>query len=329
MQKRTVLTFVKLAFGIALLLALLSAVDLHVLFDRIRSADLRYVAIMFLLPHFGILLSTYKWQILLNCTGNFFSFARLFRLYLIGTFASNFLPTMVGGDVIRTYALCRDTKEHAGVLGATFMERFIGLAALVTFLFLVFNQPLIVSEFPAIGMLVGTILIAFLAMLILVIAMDSTRWDHSLEKHNFLRKVISLLVQTHVHVQRFGKFKVALAKSYAISMVFYAVAVTTTWFAAKSLMIDVDFMYLAAAVPLVLVATIVPVSLNGLGVTEAGFVLFLQMAGADFVDALGVALLLRARVVITAIIGGVVFLFYKPINFRSENWRTEDLSTGA
>ncbi len=107
MQKRKILSLLKLGIGIALLVALLSAVDMHVLLDRIRSADIRYIAIMFLLPHFGMLLSTYKWQIFLRCTGNFFRLGRLFCLYLIGTFSSNFLPTMVGGDLVRTYTGCR------------------------------------------------------------------------------------------------------------------------------------------------------------------------------------------------------------------------------
>lgn len=74
---------------------------------------------------------------------------------------------------------------------------------------------------------------------------------------------------------------------------------------------SIDILYLLAIVPVVLLAAFVPISLNGLGITEAGYVIFFQLIGIPLEDALGIALLLRIRLVITALLGGLIFLWYR------------------
>ena len=63
-----------------------------------------------------------------------------------------------------------------------------------------------------------------------------------------------------------------------------------------------------------LVAGMLPVSLNGLGITEAGFALFLQLAGVPIAEAVGVGVLLRARLLVTGDVGGLLFLRYRSAN---------------
>ena len=59
------LAIAKLLFGVTLITALVLRVDVGVLAERFRSLDLAYVAIVFILPHLGMLLSTVKWRALL------------------------------------------------------------------------------------------------------------------------------------------------------------------------------------------------------------------------------------------------------------------------
>ena len=65
------------------------------------------------------------------------------------------------------------------------------------------------------------------------------------------------------------------------------------WAAAMSLGADVGIGYLMATVPLVLVAGMLPISQRPLGITEAGFALFLQLAGVPLVDAVAMGCCLR------------------------------------
>ena len=310
-RKSHVLGAIKVIFGIALLAALLFSVNLRTLLDRLTSVYLPYLAIVFLLPHVAMLLSTIKWKIFLHALSIRVPLARLFGLYMIGTFFSNFLPTMVGGDVVKSYALYREAGNASSVLAATFLERLMGLTALISILPLSFLQPSLREAIPMLGLIVCTVIGSYVVVLIFVFspALDFTR--QFTPRSSIAARIWGFLWKTHNTVRQFRKLQPQLLASYAISVAFYFVTVSSTWFAALGVGISIDFLYLAAVVPMILLAAFIPVSLNGLGVTETGYVIFFRLAGIPAEDALAIALILRTRLLITAFIGGVIFLAYK------------------
>jgi uncharacterized protein (TIRG00374 family) len=99
--------------------------------------------------------------------------------------------------------------------------------------------------------------------------------------------------------------------AYLLSLIFYVGAALTVWAAAMSVNANVDVWYLLATVPIVLLIGMLPISINGLGITEAGFAMFLQFAGVPPAESVAVGLLIRARIILTALIGGVVFLRFR------------------
>ena len=301
----------KLTVGIGLIAALVLQVDLPTLLHSLASVDLFYLAIMFVIPHLMIAINTVKWKIFLRELGLSLGFNRLFGLYLIATFFNNFLPTMVGGDAVRAYALGRDTRDASSVTAATFMERLVGLAALVSLVPLVVLSDTVTDRFPAVWLIAPATLLGFgvaAAMLL------STRLDpmwRRLRKIRVLERIFDFLAKTRRAVFRVaGSYRI-IAGTFLMSILFYVGAAATVWAAAMSLGAEVSMGYLMATVPLVLVAGMLPISLNGLGITEAGFALFLQLAGVPLVDAVAVGLLLRARLFVTALWGGVLFLRYR------------------
>jgi len=297
--------------GGILITVLISAVNIDDLLSRFHSINIGYLAIVFLLPHIAMLLSTVKWQLLLRALRIQVALKRLFGLYMVGTFFSNFLPTMVGGDVVRSYTLYRETGDGSGVTAAIFLERFLGLTALISFLPLVIFEERVSNAIPMLSLFVIGITATYALMLALTVSPVFEYLGEFKPKLNIVKKVWNFAGKTHSNIRRFGRFKSPLLKSYVISLAFYLVTVATTWTAAKSLGVGVDYLYLLAIVPLVLLAAIAPISLNGLGITEAGYVIFLQIFGVGLEDALAIALLLRFRLVITALIGGLIFLWYR------------------
>jgi hypothetical protein len=123
----------RLALGVALLTALL------VLNDNGRKVLDAFVQVqpIYLIPLFAITYpllgaSCMKWGLFLRERGVVIGFHRLFRLYLIGSFFNNFLPSMVGGDLVRAYVLGKQIESHAHSLASVFLERFTGMIALVS-----------------------------------------------------------------------------------------------------------------------------------------------------------------------------------------------------
>jgi len=56
---------------------------------------------------------------------------RLFSYYLIGQFYNLFLPTSVGGDVVRSYQLGKYSGSQSNALASVFVERYTGVLVLL------------------------------------------------------------------------------------------------------------------------------------------------------------------------------------------------------
>ena len=72
------------------------------------------------------LLASFRWQLILRAKRFHISLGRLFRFYLIGTFFNAFLPTGLGGDVVKTFYLYRETKDGEESMIAVFSGSFHG-----------------------------------------------------------------------------------------------------------------------------------------------------------------------------------------------------------
>jgi uncharacterized membrane protein YbhN (UPF0104 family) len=81
--------------------------------------------------------------------------------------------------------------------------------------------------------------------------------------------------------------------------------------------LEVPIAIFGVAVPMVALLTLLPISLNGMGVREAGMALFLQPAGVAASQAVAVAFLWFCSQTVAGLVGGAVYL-----NVRSR--RRED-----
>lgn len=301
----------KLAFGLALILILLGRIELRELQRTIQSVNLYYLVLVFLLPHVTIGINTVKWQVFLRLLGLDPGFLRSYGLYLISSFFSNFLPTTVGGDAVRAYLLGSDSDNMPSVTAATLMERYVGLAALVSLAPLALLMPSAVNNLPSLWIFAPASLIGFI---LITVALISSRLRNSMAKlvpRGPMQRVIAFLGSTRSALAQTANSAGALLGTYLLSIVFYVGAALTVWAAAMSVHASVDIWYLIATVPIVLLVGMLPISINGLGVTEAGFAMFLQFAGVPPAESVAVGLLIRARILITALIGGAVFLRFR------------------
>ena len=82
----------------------------------------------------------------------------------------------------------------------------------------------------------------------------------------------------------------------------------------RSFGIEVPFLHLLVIITLISVITMIPVSLNGLGVREAGYVLFFQSIGVPDGVALSVSLLFFFLVTISSLIGGLFWLMERKVS---------------
>ncbi|HVT76481.1 MAG TPA: lysylphosphatidylglycerol synthase domain-containing protein, partial [Acidimicrobiales bacterium] len=96
-----------------------------VLPDR-NAHNLVLVAVALAFTLFGVVLSAFRWQRVLAALDVESSLLQLTRHYLASLFVGNFLPSTVGGDVLRVTRLGAETGDTAAPFASVLLERMSG-----------------------------------------------------------------------------------------------------------------------------------------------------------------------------------------------------------
>lgn len=228
-------------------------------------------------------------------------------LTFIGSFFNNFLPTSIGGDIVKAYYATKKSERKVESFSAVFFDRFFGFLSigLLAFLGLIFMYGRI--EDPKLvwgcSIFAGAVLVIFVLFLNkgLAKAVFSGLLDRPFfQKGSLLRKLYNALDAYREHPS-------VVAKVIGMSLFAQLVSVVSLFFIIRSLSQEVSFLNLFLITPLVSVASMMP-SINGLGVREGAFVVLLS----EFISkggSMAVSILFLAIVLLTGVIGGVLYLF--------------------
>lgn len=277
-----------------------------------------------------ILVSAWRWQVLLSARGLSFSTLYLVKVFTLGLFFCKLLPTSIGGDVMRIAYTAKKGKG-AEAFSATFLDRLIGFVSL-TFLAVLAALGLFAarglwSESLALrkdaagvvtlamrGEVMFALLAAVLAVLVVVtLALFSDR-VHRTASVVFSRVRLfgagALLDRGYEAVKEFRNHRRALGASFGLGLGVQA-ALSLSWFhTARALGAQMPLVYFIIFVPVLNIVVNVP-SIGGLGVREASFVaLFTQswLAGAlSDSRAFAVAVLFLTLDLFFALAGGILF----------------------
>ncbi len=330
MKKKTLhwaITILKFILGISLLIALLTWGDnaerLLLLISSIKPKDVFVLCLVSLALN---LISCLKWRLFLTERGFGVSLSRLLALYFVGKFFSNFVPTMVGGDLTRTYLLGRQINSQSQSFASVFLERVTGLAALIilAILFSVLNPHLL--QEPKIGFAIVSISLVFILSIAVLLHQGFIAW---LKKKMGYLSVISLILEKASKVQRDilyfkGKYHL-LAAAMVYSFAFHLLTCINVYAACIAINVYPSFLDIAVITPVILLLNLLPVSPNNIGWWEWTFSFLLVEAGTGSAEGLAVGLLLRAITLLFSLIGGLVFLLEK--GSKQETW--ENASPGA
>ena len=129
--RRYILLAIKLSVSIVLLVVLFSRIDVAQLWQTARQASVPWLLAALVVFGISTAVAVWRWNLLLQAQHVDIGFWPLIGSFLVATFFNNFLPSNIGGDVIRI----SDTGRHANskTLATTvvLMDRVLGLMALV------------------------------------------------------------------------------------------------------------------------------------------------------------------------------------------------------
>jgi uncharacterized protein (TIRG00374 family) len=309
---------IRLLVALVVLGALFYFVGIDEFVEVLYQVDLFYLVLLTLLSIVMIWASCLKWQLFIRSAGPSVSMWHLMRLYTVGYFFNTFTPSYVGGDLARSYHLGKYMSSQRDALIATFLERFTGLLAmaLLGVLFVLIGAEATVGLSTAI-LLVGA------GALVLAVACFS---PHAGEMLFRLADSIIGRLGTHGIVVRLraalsklnngliaarGNPKL-LGKALLLSLFFHCLTVINTYVAARAIgWEDPGIGGLFIVVPLVLLVSMAPITPAGLGIQEGAFLFLLQRVGASEPEALAVGILLRVKVLLLGVLGGLLWVQLK------------------
>lgn len=296
----------KVLFGITALAIVIWMADLRSVVDSLSRITLFWLVVLAALSFVMLAVSTLKWQLFLDRLGSKQPFFKLFNLYLLGYFINTLMPSYVGGDVVRSLYVDVTHKRHDSLV-ATFLERFTGLAAMIIIAFVCsWISPLVT---PQIRIAVGVV---FLGLVVGTVCSFSRSSVAFLDRFKFPQAVMRLVVKTQ-EALRFGVADPGLIfTATLLSFAFHFLTVVNTMAVAYAVgWNNPSFLDLCVVVPLILLVGAIPVAPSGLGITEGAFFYFLTRVGATPDQAVGIALVLRAKSYVLALLGGLVWFRVK------------------
>ena len=299
--------WLKPAVTIALYLFVFYWTDFSAILGRLRTAELAPLAAAILLYAAGQTLSALKWRLLLRPVQLTTSFARLVGFYFTGMFFNLFLPTIVGGDAVKAVLLARETGAPARATMSVFMERNTGLCALLV--------VALVAAYAAPSVhLFGVSLVALVWLLALGYAIANITLMNPMAYH-LVDRVIAATPLSRMRpraatlYEAVAPYKAAvptLAGALVLSLAFQLLVIAVVFLNARALNLVVPISAVAVFVPLISLAGMVPVSVNGLGVREALYILLFGQIGVTAEVSVSLALLYLAVTVVASLPGGLV-----------------------
>ncbi len=254
-----------------------------------------------------VAVSVWKWRCLLLVRGVDQSFASLFGLYVVGQFYNNVLPTSSGGDVVRGEVLRRRGVDGNTAYGSIVVERFTGLAVLIALAVLaVVESPSIWSRVPLMVAVLSGLFFAMAVMLVVVSRRITRLLDRWFGKISLARKALAKVYTFQQSLWQYAQHRRQMWVALGLSVLFYVLAIAGTVLAAEVFDRHVSWWPVSICVPLVLIVTLLPISLNGVGLWEATFAETFEATGMTRELGLSVALLLRARDLMWSVLGYAV-----------------------
>ncbi|RJP48018.1 MAG: UPF0104 family protein [Anaerolineaceae bacterium] len=250
--------------------------EILVALQTISLLDLALVAGFFAISRFA---TAARWHVLLRSGGVDIPFRETLSLTFTGLFASNFLPTTIGGDAVRLAGAMQMGFDRAVCLASLAADRLIGMFGMSV------AAPLGLSY--SWGTLFGS--------------------ASALAVPAFLRRPLDFLKRTFSACSLWLKKPGALFLSLAFTWIHMLCLFASISVFVRDLGTPISFWMIAGLWSLTYFVTLIPISINGLGLQELSFTFLMSnVAGLSPQNSLTVAILIRAYFLFSSLPGAAL-----------------------
>ncbi len=306
---------VKVLVSALFVVVLLHWVDWRLLGPLLLRVRWEWYLAALLLAAIGSVVNSLKWEWLIQVLLIRMPFRQLFRYYLVGFFFNNILTGV--GDAKRIMDVARASGQAVESFISVLMERWTGFVALALFalgalagarLFHLGHIGIALGpggvEFTLgqASWIMGAILVALMVLFLFL---------GSRTPFFFLERIPRLGGVLHSFRHSFSRYRGhprVLAASIGISLVSVLLFVMVHYLLAIALGISIPLGLFFLFIPIINIFAQMPLSINGVGVQDLGFVILFQAAGIPPAESLSLSILSHLLKISLGVIGGLVYL---------------------
>ena len=302
---------VKILVSVSLLAVLIWRSDAPKLWDYVRSASIVWLVAALGVYFVMILASAWRWGLLLTAQGVSVPARTLTGSFLVATFFNNFLPSNIGGDVIRIADTAKPARSKTLAATVVLMDRGLGLLGLALL------AAVAASTSGLQGVPPGPVPAWTLWALFLLGAAAAVP---ALAAPHWLARLLAPLRRLHPEwvgarlerltevLRRFGQAPGALAGCFGGAVLVQALLVAFYAAVAHAIGVHVSPWHMAVVVPVSFLVQMIPLSLNGFGLREATFSFYFARLGLPIEAALVISLLGAGLVMLFSLSGAAVYV---------------------
>lgn len=297
--------FLRIFFSVGLLVYLFTKIDIEKTWGVVQSARIDYLIYAWFIfcAIYGVLIV--RWFTFINAMNISIPPFQIIRYFFIGLFGNLFLPSSIGGDLIKTLGLCRYTDEKAKVVASVILDRLSGFAGIVVVAIVSFTIGFRMID--DISILISIIGLFGLSLMITVFLFHERMYAWACRIFNPFPKAKESLMRLHQNISLLRNRKLEGLKAVGLSCVCQIILAVTFYFTARSLNQNISLIYFLIFVPLICVASSLP-SIGGLGVREAGAAYLFSKIGVDPGVAVSISLINFTFMVAVGLLGGLIYV---------------------
>ncbi len=300
-----------MAIGLLTIVLLVFFIDPKEIAHDLAMADMRFVLAGFGVCLLGLAARSLKWQFILRRMGIRISFWRLFEVYTISYWFSTFLPGSLGGDIYKIYDIARATDKKIRPVLAVIIERLTGvlaLLALTVIALLLYRSDLPIPNWLLPLTIGGTVLATagLLAMLLYFVPL----WNAVNNIIPITRKwmkpeKIAHFADVSLELRRNRRMFI---EAILFGMVVQVLVLLAYYLMARSISDQISIHFFFTLYPMVEIASMVPISINGMGVREGLTVFSMNYYHITPAVSMSMGIMFRLVAIVLAIIGGILLL---------------------
>lgn len=272
-----IFVILRTAATVGLLTWLLTRVEWQAVGKQLANAELGWFFLALAMPAGALAVMSLRWRRVLQLLGISKGFPEVLRLTLIGQFFNSFLPGATGGDLYKITSVCLLHPERKALAASSVViDRIFATIALgiMGCLSVLGFHKLWLSVFAETKISAPWVLGALAALAVLCGLGLLALW-----KTNRIPKGLAGKVQTYLGA--LGEAQIhhpsAMLPLSLQSLAIHFMNFSGAFFLAKALQIDVSYLQMLSLMPVLLLAVLLPLSINGHGIRELVLIGYFSM----------------------------------------------------